>query len=205
MPRDETYVLGSQDLIGRVGIGHARSGDGRFRCARQDQDRFGNWHFPRIRPGAPDSSSAGRERRDRRQVGDEYAVIAAEGRLAAGRDLFERRMTTAGYPGMQSFYSRTHCRRQAPDTGGLFFHGYDLAACDYPPCSVLVAIVVIGMVIGRLYHRAEKDRVLCADRLRRPEGRARRRLDRPADLPVHRLGQPADAAPRRAPRQCRTP
>jgi membrane protein implicated in regulation of membrane protease activity len=87
IPRDETYVLGSQDLIGRVGtvtLGPVVEGSA---ARAKIQDRFGNWHFPRIRPGAPGLSipqGAGVLIVDK--VGDEYAVIAAEGRLAAGRD-----------------------------------------------------------------------------------------------------------------------
>jgi len=87
MPRDETYVLGSHDLIGRVGIvtlGPVIEGSA---ARAKIQDRFGNWHFPRIRPGAPDLSiPQGASVLIVDRVGDEYAVIAAEGRLAAGRD-----------------------------------------------------------------------------------------------------------------------
>ena len=86
IPHDETYVLGSHDLIGRVGtvtLGPVTEGSA---ARAKIQDRFGNWHFPRIRPGAPDLSiPQGASVLIVDRVGDEYAVIAAEGRLAAGR------------------------------------------------------------------------------------------------------------------------
>lgn len=87
IPHDETYVLGSHDLVGRVGtvtLGPVTEGSA---ARAKIQDRFGNWHFPRIRPGAPDLSiPQGASVLIVDRVGDEYAVIAAEGRLAAGRD-----------------------------------------------------------------------------------------------------------------------
>lgn len=87
IPRDETYVLGSHDLIGRVGtvtLGPVMEG---CPARAKIQDRFGNWHFPRIRPGAPNLSiPQGASILIVDRVGDEYAVIVAEGRLAAGRD-----------------------------------------------------------------------------------------------------------------------
>ncbi|WP_425066690.1 OB-fold-containig protein [Reyranella sp.] len=87
IPRDETYVLGSHDLIGRVGtvtLGPVTEG---CPARAKIQDRFGNWHFPRIRPGAPNLSiPQGASILIVDRVGDEYAVIVAEGRLAAGRD-----------------------------------------------------------------------------------------------------------------------
>lgn len=87
IPRDETYVLGTQDLIGRVGIvtlGPVTEGSA---ARAKIQDKYGNWHFPRIRPGAPELSiPQGASVLIVDRVGDEYAVIAAEGRLAAGRD-----------------------------------------------------------------------------------------------------------------------
>lgn len=87
IPRDETYVLGGHDLIGRVGtvtLGPVIEGSA---ARAKIQDRFGNWHFPRIRPGTPGLSiPQGASVLIVDRVGDEYAVIAAEGRLAAGRD-----------------------------------------------------------------------------------------------------------------------
>ena len=80
-------MLGTQDLIGRVGIvtlGPVTEGSA---ARAKIQDKYGNWHFPRIRPGAPELSiPQGASVLIVDRVGDEYAVIAAEGRLAAGRD-----------------------------------------------------------------------------------------------------------------------
>jgi hypothetical protein len=84
IPRDESYALADDDLIGRVGIvtlGPVMEGA----AARlKVQDKYGNWHFPRVAPGAcglsiPEGASALIvDRIDR-----VYTVIAAEGRLSA--------------------------------------------------------------------------------------------------------------------------
>jgi membrane protein implicated in regulation of membrane protease activity len=83
IPRDETYALTAEDLIGRVGsvtLGPVQTGA----AARiKVQDRYGNWHFPRVVPAAPDLCIPQGARVlivDR--MGGEYTVIAAEGRLA---------------------------------------------------------------------------------------------------------------------------
>jgi membrane protein implicated in regulation of membrane protease activity len=82
IPRDETYVLGAQDLIGRVGVvtlGPVVEGSA---ARAKIRDKFGNWHFPRIRPGAAGLSiPQGASILIVDKVGDEYAVIVAEGRL----------------------------------------------------------------------------------------------------------------------------
>ena len=87
IPRDETYVLGGQDLIGRVGtvtLGPVTEGSA---ARTKIQDKFGNWHFPRIRPGSAGLSiPQGTSILIVDKVGDEYAVIAAEGHLAVNRD-----------------------------------------------------------------------------------------------------------------------
>jgi membrane protein implicated in regulation of membrane protease activity len=84
LPQDETYALGDTDLIGRVGIVTLGPvADGAAARAKV-QDRYGNWHFPRIAPGAPGLSiPQGASVLIVDKVGGVYTVIAAEGRLAA--------------------------------------------------------------------------------------------------------------------------
>lgn len=52
MPREETYVTAESDFVGRTGVvtvGPVRQG----MVARMKlQDRFGNWHFPKVEPFA---------------------------------------------------------------------------------------------------------------------------------------------------------
>jgi hypothetical protein len=87
IPRDETYVLTDEDLIGRVGIvtlGPVVEGAA---ARAKIQDKYGNWHFPRIRPGAAGLSIPQGARIlivDR--IGGEFTVIAAEGRLATTQE-----------------------------------------------------------------------------------------------------------------------
>lgn len=84
LPRDETYVLTGEDLIGRVGIvtlGPVREGTA---ARAKIQDKYGNWHFPRIAPGAAGLSiPEGASVLIVEKVGGHYTVITAEGRLAA--------------------------------------------------------------------------------------------------------------------------
>jgi hypothetical protein len=50
MPREETYVAESVDFVGRTGVvtvGPVRRG---VVARMKVQDRFGNWHFPKIEP-----------------------------------------------------------------------------------------------------------------------------------------------------------
>ena len=48
------------------------------------QDKYGNWHFPRVAPGAPGLSiPEGARILFVDKVGSQYTVIAAEGRLAS--------------------------------------------------------------------------------------------------------------------------
>jgi hypothetical protein len=83
MPRDETYALADAGLVGRVGIvtlGPVASGAA---ARAKVQDRHGNWHFPRVVPAAPGLSiPEGARILFVDQIRGEYAVIAAEGRLA---------------------------------------------------------------------------------------------------------------------------
>jgi membrane protein implicated in regulation of membrane protease activity len=84
IPRDETYALAGEDLIGRVGIvtlGPVAEGAA---ARAKVQDKYGNWHFPRVVPGAagltiPEGASI----LIIDKVGSQYTVIAAEGRLAS--------------------------------------------------------------------------------------------------------------------------
>ena len=83
IPRDETYALAGEDLIGRVGIvtlGPVMEGAA---ARAKVQDRYGNWHFPRVAPGAAGLSiPEGASVLIVDMVGGHYTVIAAEGRLA---------------------------------------------------------------------------------------------------------------------------
>jgi Protein of unknown function (DUF1449) len=84
IPRDETYALADQDLIGRVGIvtlGPVVEGAA---ARAKVQDKYGNWHFPRVTPGAAGLSiPEGASILIVDKVDGQYAVIAAEGRLAS--------------------------------------------------------------------------------------------------------------------------
>ena len=83
IPRDETYVLGDNDLVGRVGVvtlGPVVEGAA---ARAKVQDRYGNWHFPRIAPGSAGLSiPEGASILIVDKVGEQYTVILAEGRLA---------------------------------------------------------------------------------------------------------------------------
>ena len=51
------------------------------------QDKYGNWHFPRVTPGAAGLSiPEGASILIVDKVGGAYTVIAAEGRLASSRE-----------------------------------------------------------------------------------------------------------------------
>jgi hypothetical protein len=82
MPGDETYALGDGDLIGRVGtvtLGPVAEGAA---ARAKIRDQFGNWHFPRIVPGAPGLTiPEGASVLVVDRVGGCCAVIPAEGRL----------------------------------------------------------------------------------------------------------------------------
>jgi membrane protein implicated in regulation of membrane protease activity len=84
IPRDETYALAGEDLIGRVGtvtLGPVAEGAA---ARAKVQDRYGNWHFPRVVPGAAGLSiPEGASILIIDKVGGQYTVIAAEGRLAS--------------------------------------------------------------------------------------------------------------------------
>jgi len=84
IPRDETYALSDEDLVGRVGIvtlGPVAAGA----AARvKVQDKYGNWHFPRVTPGAAGVSiPQGTSVLIVDKIDGQYAVIAAEGRLVS--------------------------------------------------------------------------------------------------------------------------
>jgi membrane protein implicated in regulation of membrane protease activity len=87
IPRDETYAINDEDLIGRVGIvtlGPVVEGAS---ARAKVQDKYGNWHFPRVTPGAAGLSiPEGASILIVDKVGGEYTVIAAEGRLASSRE-----------------------------------------------------------------------------------------------------------------------
>ena len=84
IPRDETYALADADLIGHVGVvtlGPVVEGAA---ARAKVQDKYGNWHFPRVAPGAPGLSiPEGAPILFVDKVGSQYTVIAAEGRLAS--------------------------------------------------------------------------------------------------------------------------
>jgi membrane protein implicated in regulation of membrane protease activity len=83
VPRDETYALEDEDLIGRVGtVTLGPVADGAAARAKV-QDKYGNWHFPRVAPAEPALSiPEGARVLFIEKRGGAYAVIAAEGRLA---------------------------------------------------------------------------------------------------------------------------
>ncbi len=87
IPRDETYAITDEDLIGRVGIvtlGPVVEGAA---ARAKVQDKYGNWHFPRVIPGAAGLSiPEGASILIVDKVGGQYTVIAAEGRLASVRE-----------------------------------------------------------------------------------------------------------------------
>jgi membrane protein implicated in regulation of membrane protease activity len=84
IPRDETYALADADLIGRVGIvtlGPVVEGAA---ARAKIQDKYGNWHFPRVTPAAAGLSiPQGASILIVDKAGGQYTVIAAEGRLAS--------------------------------------------------------------------------------------------------------------------------
>jgi membrane protein implicated in regulation of membrane protease activity len=84
IPRDETYALADADLIGRVGIvtlGPVVEGAA---ARAKVQDKYGNWHFPRVTPAAAGLSiPQGASILIVDKAGGQYTVIAAEGRLAS--------------------------------------------------------------------------------------------------------------------------
>jgi hypothetical protein len=82
VPRDESYVIAATDLVGltgRVTLGPVAAGSA---ARAKIQDRFGNMHFPRVRPASRElviPEGAAILVVDR--VGGELAVVPAEGRL----------------------------------------------------------------------------------------------------------------------------
>jgi membrane protein implicated in regulation of membrane protease activity len=84
IPRDETYALADADLIGRVGIvtlGPVVEGGA---ARAKVQDRYGNWHFPRVTPAAAGLSiPQGASILIVDKADGQYTVIAAAGRLAS--------------------------------------------------------------------------------------------------------------------------
>ena len=83
VPRDESYVLGSRDLIGRTGIVTLGPVEAGSAARAKIQDKHGNWHFPRIRPAKPGLViPQGATILVVDQMKNELTVIPAEGRLA---------------------------------------------------------------------------------------------------------------------------
>jgi hypothetical protein len=83
IPRDETYALGDEDLIGRVGVVTLGPVEAGAAARAKVQDQHGNWHFPRVLPGAAGLSiPEGASVLFVDKSGSQYAVVAAEGRLA---------------------------------------------------------------------------------------------------------------------------
>jgi hypothetical protein len=80
-------AINDEDLIGRVGIvtlGPVVEGAS---ARAKVQDKYGNWHFPRVAPGAAGLSiPEGASILIVDKVGGAYTVIAAEGRLASSRE-----------------------------------------------------------------------------------------------------------------------
>jgi hypothetical protein len=86
IPRDETYVLTAEDLIGRVAVVTLGPVVAGAAARGKVQDKYGNWHFPRLAPGAADLSiPQGASVLIVDKVGNEYTVIPAEGRLASAQ------------------------------------------------------------------------------------------------------------------------
>jgi membrane protein implicated in regulation of membrane protease activity len=84
IPRDETYALADEDLIGRVGIVTLGPVEDGSAARAKVQDKYGNWHFPRIAPGTAGLSiPQGASILIIDRVGGLYIVVAAEGRLAS--------------------------------------------------------------------------------------------------------------------------
>ena len=87
IPKDQSFAIDSEDLIGRTGevtLGPVRSGV----VARiKVQDRYGNWHFPRVVPFEPSAEIAmGTQVLVVSRIGTELAVTPAEGTLGLSRD-----------------------------------------------------------------------------------------------------------------------
>ena len=57
IPRDESYALSAEDLIGRVGIVTLGPVVAGAAARAKVQDTYGNWHFPRVIRVRPDSRS----------------------------------------------------------------------------------------------------------------------------------------------------
>jgi membrane protein implicated in regulation of membrane protease activity len=87
IPGDKSFAIDNEDLIGRTGevtVGPVRTGV----VARiKVQDRYGNWHFPRVVPFEPSHEiAAGAQVLIVARNGTELAVAPAEGALAVPRD-----------------------------------------------------------------------------------------------------------------------
>jgi len=83
VPRDESYAISQADLVGRTGIVTLGPVEADSAGRAKIQDRFGNWHFPRVRaakPGLVIQQGVTILVVDR--VQNELSVVPAEGRLA---------------------------------------------------------------------------------------------------------------------------
>ena len=86
IPKDQSFAIESEDLIGRTGevtVGPVRAGV----VARiKVQDRYGNWHFPRVVPFEPSAEiSTGTQVLVVSRIGTELTVTPAEGALGSAR------------------------------------------------------------------------------------------------------------------------
>lgn len=83
LPRDETYVLSDDDLVGRVGVVTVGPLEARFVGKVSVVDRHGNRHFPRARPsGADDVIETGASVLIVATADREYRVIRAPAELS---------------------------------------------------------------------------------------------------------------------------
>jgi hypothetical protein len=87
IPRDETYAVSDEDLIGRVGIVTLGPVVAGAAARAKVQDKYGNWHFPRVTPGVSGASiPQGASILIVDKIAGEYAVVAADGRLASSSE-----------------------------------------------------------------------------------------------------------------------
>jgi len=83
VPRDETYAVGNADLVGRTGVVTLGPVEAKSAGRAKVQDKYGNWHFPRVRPARADLViPQGATILVVDQADNELTVVPAEGRLA---------------------------------------------------------------------------------------------------------------------------
>ena len=82
MPRDESYALTEADLVGLVGVVTLGPVEADSAGRAKVKDKFGNWHFPRVRAARPELViQQGTSVLMVDRVGSELTVVPAEGRL----------------------------------------------------------------------------------------------------------------------------